>query len=80
MKKTKTTTPESDELKPEYSFDYSKAERNPFVGKIADDQIVVLLDADVAQVFTTPEAVNTALRSLIAAMPAVTKRSTVRTS
>jgi len=30
---------------------------------------VVLLDADISEVFTTPEAVNTALRALISAMP-----------
>ena len=32
---------------------------------------VVVLDEDVAQVFTTPEAVNKALRALIEAMPQV---------
>ena len=30
---------------------------------------MVLLDADISEVFTTPEAVNTALRALISAMP-----------
>ncbi|NJN49839.1 MAG: hypothetical protein HC805_08860 [Alkalinema sp. RL_2_19] len=35
---------------------------------------VVVLDEDVAQVFATPEAVNHALRSLIAAMPSATSQ------
>jgi len=77
MKKAKISDQEKDELQPEYSLDYSKARRNPFAGKIADDRIVVLLDADVSKVFTTPESVNTALRSLIAAMPVVKKRSKI---
>ena len=37
---------------------------------------MVVLDKDVAEVFTTPEAVNKALRALIDAMPAKTRRST----
>jgi hypothetical protein len=42
------------------------------------DRTVVLPDPDVATVFTTPEAVNKALRALIAAMPAIPKKRTVR--
>lgn len=59
-----------DELLPEYELDYSKAKPNRFA--IANQQAalkVVVLDEDVAQIFSTPEAVNHALRSLIAAMP-----------
>ena len=77
MKKLKTSDLETDELKPEYSFDYAKARPNPFAGKIDDERIVVLLDADVSKVFTTPESVNIALRSLIAAMPIKKYRSKV---
>jgi len=36
--------------------------------------LVVVLDPDVAEVFTTPEAVNKALRALITAMPEDIKR------
>lgn len=57
------------ELRAEYRFDYSKAKPNRFADQVADDTVVVVLDADVAEVFTTPEAVNKALRALIAAMP-----------
>ena len=59
-----------DELLPEYEFDYSKAKPNRFAERRAESNLkVVVLDVDVAQVFSTPEAVNHALRSLISAMP-----------
>jgi hypothetical protein len=65
-----------DELLPEYDFDYSKAKPNRFAtgaglpteGDRATD-LQVVIDADLARVFSTPEAVNHALRSLISAMP-----------
>jgi len=66
MKKTPAKV--SDDLQPEYKFDYSKAKPNRFAGRMAD-RIVVILDPDVAEVFTTPDAVNAALRALISAMP-----------
>jgi hypothetical protein len=57
-----------DELKPEYTFDYTKAKPNRF-SSIAQGSRVVLLEPDVAQVFSTPEQVNAVLRALIATMP-----------
>jgi predicted transcriptional regulator len=51
-----------DELTPEYHFDYQKAKPNRFVDR--QGLTVVVLDEDVAQVFTTPESVNKALRAL----------------
>jgi hypothetical protein len=57
-----------DELLPEYEFDYSQAKPNRFARK-PEDSLEVVIDADVAKVFSTAEAVNHALRSLIAAMP-----------
>ena len=64
----KTTTKISDDLQPEYKFDYSKGKPNRFAGRMAD-RTVVVLDPDVAEVFTTPDSVNAALRALISAMP-----------
>jgi hypothetical protein len=64
----------SQDMLPEYDFDYSKARPNRFAGKISEERLVVLLDPEVSQVFTTPEAVNTVLRALITAMPNVTKQ------
>jgi hypothetical protein len=62
--------PSGDDLQPEYRFDYQKAKPNRFaVGNSVEKLKVVVLDDDVAQVFTTPEAVNKALRAFIEAMP-----------
>ena len=70
---SKTRNTESQDMLPEYSFDYSKARPNRFAGRISEERLVVLLDPEVSQVFTTPEAVNTILRALIAALPKGTK-------
>lgn len=64
----KTPSPEQDDLLPEYEFDYQKAKPNRFVSA-QSRRTVVVLDEDVARVFTTPESVNKALRALIEAMP-----------
>jgi hypothetical protein len=55
-----------DDLAPEYRFDYSKAKPNRFATQSSDRRLtVVVLDEDVAPVFSTPEAVNQALRDLL---------------
>ena len=59
----------SDELLPEYRFDYSRAKPNRFAASAAPSKSTVDLDPDVAAVFTTPEAVNAVLRALIQTMP-----------
>ena len=55
-----------DELLAEYHFDYKNAKLNRFADR-GEKQLlkVVVLDEDVAQVFTTAESVNKALRALI---------------
>jgi hypothetical protein len=58
----------SDELKAEYTFDYTQAKPNRFAS-IPNGSRVVLLEPDVAKVFATPEQVNAVLRALIATMP-----------
>ncbi|MEM6436747.1 MAG: hypothetical protein AAF773_23275 [Cyanobacteria bacterium P01_D01_bin.115] len=59
-----------DELSPEYHFDYQKVKPNRFaIGHKTQKATVVVLDEDVAQVFTTPESVNKVLRALIESMP-----------
>ena len=63
---------------PEYDFDYSKARPNRFAGKISEERLVVLLDPEVSQIFTTPEAVNTVLRALVTALPKVAKQQVRR--
>jgi hypothetical protein len=75
--KTMKTTPVpeqepkvADELRPEYSFDYRKARPNRFAGQVDGSQVIVMLDPDVSEIFTTPESVNKVLRALISTMPA----------
>ena len=58
---------EADELRTHYSFDYSKAKPNRFADRFDEEAIVVVLDPDVAAVFTTSKAANQALRGLITA-------------
>ena len=72
MKKTRAprpTTAASDDVRPEYRFDYRKARPNRFAARMGQTPMVVLVDPDIAEVFTTPESVNHALRALIKAMP-----------
>jgi len=59
-----------DELLSEYQFDYEKAKSNRFAARDGKQALkVVVLDEDVAKVFTTPESVNRVLRALIETMP-----------
>lgn len=69
----------NDELLSEYRFDYAQAKPNRFAqhGEAVGKRMV-MLDEDVAQVFTTPEAVNNVLRALIAAMPQPTNKETAQ--
>ena len=60
-----------EEMRTEY--DFSKGVRNKYAGRIARTTTVVLLEPDVAKVFDTSEAVNSALRAL-AAIPRPRKR------
>ena len=60
-------------MQPEYQFDYKQARPNRFAGRIDRQQLVVVLDKDVSEVFSTPESVNTALRALISAIPKTPK-------
>lgn len=64
----KTPNKKVEDLRSEYDFDYTKAKKNRFAGRMAD-RTVVVLDPDVAEVFKTPDSVNDALRALISAMP-----------
>ena len=77
MKKTPTSSVRdiaSDDMLPEYSIDYSKSRPNRFAGQIGKDQRAVILDPDIAEVFTTSASVNTVLRALIVTMPPVASK------
>ena len=56
-------------MKSEYRFDYSKARPNRFAARLKGGGRAVVLDPDVAAVFSTPESVNAVLRALIETMP-----------
>ena len=59
----------TEELQPEYRFDYRKARPNRFAARYKAGSRVVLLDPDIAKTFTTPESVNAVLRALLDTMP-----------
>src|SRR4030042_4917721 len=72
MKKTRNSKSKnivSDDMLPEYNFDYSKARPNRFAERIYKDRLVVILDPDISQVFTNSESVNEILRALIKIIP-----------
>jgi hypothetical protein len=55
----------SEELRPEYRFDYSKARPNSYAAGLKGKAVAVVLDPEVAAAFPTSESVNTALRAVI---------------
>ncbi len=65
---------QGDELEPEYALDYTKARPNRFAASCPPGGRLVVLDPDIAQVFTTDESVNSVLRALMTTMPPVTSR------
>lgn len=74
----KSAAAEVREMRPEYRFDYSKAKPNPYAARLGKDTVTVVLDPDVAAVFTSSESVNELLRSVIAALPKPAKKRTRR--
>jgi hypothetical protein len=66
---TKVKRKRADGLRSEYRFDYTKAKPNRFAGCAPPGAVAILLDPDVARVFTTAESVNAVLRALVATMP-----------
>jgi hypothetical protein len=75
MKQTpKTKTRKVEEIASEYRLDYRKAKPNRFAERMKTEPLVVLIEPDIAKVFTTPEQVNKALRALISAIPEKPKK------
>jgi hypothetical protein len=74
-----TRKADSDELEgdllPEYRFDYSTAHPNRFAALANAEPLVVRVDDDIAEVFSTPEAVNRALRAILQAFPDERKKA-----
>jgi hypothetical protein len=61
-KPTSTDAAERDEILPEY--DFSQGRPNPYAERYRAGTNVVVLDPDVAAVFTNPAEVNEVLRSV----------------
>jgi len=70
----------NDELRPEYSFDYSKAVRGKYYRRLINRcKSVVVLEPDVAKAFRDSAAVNDALRALLA-VASSSRRQTPRST
>jgi hypothetical protein len=65
----KAASDDAGNIRKEYRIDYSKSRPNRFVKMATEEPLVVMVDADISEVFTTSKSVNHALRALIAAMP-----------
>jgi hypothetical protein len=77
MQEDKLENTEADALNEHYDFDYSKAKLNRFAARLAQEQLMVVLDPDMAAIFPTSEAVNEALRVLATAaqnLPPITPK------
>lgn len=61
MKKTAASKTVDGDPRPEYSLDYGQSRPNRFA--TGGERVMVVLDADVAEVFRTSEEVNAALRT-----------------
>lgn len=60
------TQKDSDDLRPEYDFDFSKGERGRYFKRLVKEGAnVAVLDPDIAKAFPDSAAVNAALRSLL---------------
>jgi hypothetical protein len=69
MNKEQVTSNDNDDMSSEYTFDYTRARPNRFAQPLDKGSMVVVLEPDIAQVFTTPESVKKVLRALIESMP-----------
>jgi hypothetical protein len=71
---------DSDELRPEYDFDYSKAVRGKYYKQLLKEGAnVIVLEPDLVKSFSDSAAVNEALRSLLD-ITRTTRRLTKRSS
>ncbi len=67
----------SDDLRPEYKFDYAKAVRGKYYKRILKEGAnVVVLEPDVAKAFPNSAAVNDALRVVLKAGQAARRLTT----
>ncbi len=78
--KDKTKRQGTDELRPEYDFDYSKGVRGKYYQRLlVEGSNVIVLEPDIAKAFHDSASVNEALRSLLE-LTRSTKRLTRRST
>ena len=76
--KSKISSQNVNELRPEYNFDYSKAVRGKYYRRLLEEgSNVIVLDPEIAKAFQDSASVNEALRSLLEITKS-TKRLTKR--
>ena len=64
--KPKVPNEPSDELRPEYEFDFSKAQRGRYAHRLrVEGSNLVLVDPELAKSFPDSASVNAALRSVV---------------
>ena len=64
--KVKTSKQPSDDLRPEYDFDFSKAERGRYASRLkVEGSNLVLVEPELAKAFPDSASVNAALRSVV---------------
>ena len=71
MKRTRSSLRRSrpEEPRSEYEFDYAAGRNNRFASKLGPQTVAVVLEPDVAHVFSSSRSVNQLLRSVIKAVP-----------
>jgi hypothetical protein len=77
-KRSRAVREESDDLRPEYRFDYAASRPNPYAAALRGRAIAVVLDPEVAQAFPTSESVINALRAVMGAVPRRSARTPPR--
>jgi hypothetical protein len=80
-KPAKSKSTAKDELRDEYDFDFSKAERGRYAKRLkSEGSNLVMVESDLAKTFPDSAAVNAALRSVVEIAKisaAMTKRGSV---
>jgi hypothetical protein len=71
MKKNVSTSPVvlDDDMRPEYTFDYRTARRNPYAARIAEEGYVVVVDPPTSEALADQETVPAVLRAVTANKP-----------
>ena len=82
--KPKTPHDDKDEMRPEYEFDFSAAERGRYAARLkTEGSNLVLVEPDLAKAFPDSASVNAALRAVVEfaqVAAGLTRRSSARTT